>query len=79
MTPASSGSGLPRVEQRRLDAPQRELRALGVAAVRERHDHAQARAHEAEQLGLGLADAAAGQRGPLRLELPRRPAAGRAR
>ena len=70
---------LPGREQRRLDAAQRELGALGVAAVREGHDHAQARAHEPEQLGLGLADAAAGQRGPLRLEAARRPAAGRAR
>ena len=56
-----------------------ELRALGVAAVRERDDHAQARAHQAEQLGLGLADAAAGQRGPLRLERASPVRAGRAR
>ena len=59
---------LPRGEQRRLDAAQGELRALGVAAVREGDDDAQAGAHEPEQLGLGLADAAARQRGPLRLE-----------
>ena len=60
---------LPGREQRRLDAAQRLLRALGVAAVRERDDDAQARAHEPEQLGLGLADAAAGERRALRLEL----------
>ena len=59
---------LPRGEQRRVDPPQRELRALGIAPVREGHDHAQARAHEPEQLGLGLADAATSERRALRLE-----------
>ena len=44
--------------------------------MREGDDHAQARAHEPEQLVLGLADAAARERRALRLEAARRPASG---
>ena len=47
--------------------------------MREGDDDAQAGAHEPEQLGLGLADAAAGERRPLRLEGRVALAAGRAR
>ena len=69
------GPGVPRIGKRGLDPAQLEVRAAGLAEVREAHQHAVARPLEAAKLVLGLGDPERRERRRLRVERQR---AGRA-
>ena len=64
----SAGSRAPGLEHLRVRAPQQALRPQGVAAMRERDHHSEARSDERVELALGLGHAPRRESRPLRFE-----------